>query len=89
LRATVRLAALALAAGFRVFLALFAVVRVFEAVRFRFAAFLAVRPRVAALRAPPVFFACRERRRGARAAFRLAMARPFWGGVATLTVSGK
>jgi hypothetical protein len=89
LRATVPLEAPAFAVGFRAFLALFAAGRAFDAVRFRRAAFFAVRPRADALRAPPVFFACPERRRGARAAFRLAMARPFLGGVATLTVSGK
>jgi hypothetical protein len=90
LRAVVRLATRARAAGFRVFLEVFAALPL-DAVRFRLAVFLAAaRLRPAAFRPPLVFLpACPERRRGARAAFRLAMDRPFVGDYATLTVSDK
>jgi hypothetical protein len=70
------------------FLVFLAAVRRFGAVRFRLTAFFAVRARPAAFLAAPVFFAP-ERRCGARAAFRLAIDRPFAGMPATLTVSGK
>jgi hypothetical protein len=75
-RLDVRLVA-ARAGGFRTFLTIFAAGRFFDAVRFRLAVFFAVRPRPAAFRAPPAFFAPERRGRGARAAFRLAMDRPF------------
>jgi hypothetical protein len=76
-------AARARAAGFRAFLATFAATRRLDALCLRLAAFLAVFlaaawRRFATFRAPPFRLpACLERGRAVRAAFRLAMARPF------------
>jgi hypothetical protein len=68
-------------------LALFAPVLRFAAVRFRLAAFLAAgRLRPAVFRLPAFLAPAADRRRVARAAFRLAMRGPFRG-VLTLTVS--
>jgi hypothetical protein len=84
-RVAARRAALVARAGVRlagfvffVLLALLAAVRRFGAVRFRLTAFFAVRAGPVAFLAAPVFFAP-ERRCGARAAFRLAIDRPFAG----------
>jgi len=66
------------AAGFLAVRAFFAAVLRFGAVRFRLAAFLAAAGLRPAVFRPPAFLApAAERRRVARAAFRLAMRRPF------------